>query len=714
MKTSIRTIKQTFYLSLFLLPFILAVTGCGSNGGGGGGGGTSGGSGKTISGVAVAGAIGGADVAVYVLNPDGTDGEVLGTGKTGTDGKYSITLNKAHSGHVRIAVKGGTYKSELDGKDVDNTSLSSILDDASNDAAGVGVTPLTDMVSELTIGRIKKGGTTLTDAHSEANALIAGFYGITGKIEEINPTFDKGSMGTDGFKLGFILGALDTCGNKISPILRSLYIDALGRDISDGIFDGMSAGIQVLISEGIPLPSTSGTTDFLGCLSSYANAPAGSALSDAGIGLGDLTNLVSNIKTAVSSSDATPKSAGLSAGSSGAISAMAFGGKQWLFIAARTQGVVAIDITDPDGSPSVGNGMIKVWNSLYDTTFNQSQVGGVIPLVGADHPQLMVYAYGSKHIALVNADTGAVEYEADLPLAALYPVSFSGGSAYIAGGIPDTGRDGVWLATADGYSFFDRASKKLNDPYPVESPQSLAENMGGDIEHGLLFAPNYAGYGGGVQLVDLIKNKSYYMDDDSYKTNFREKGLSYPDGGAVDSVYQVGIITNEDSPDAGFLNLKTIVKTDATSGVSTFVPGPKGIAHLKLGTYQPTISGSAVDSSTHMALFMAGYSDDIAVGLLQDPSAVPSDKEWTGLQDWRFHTLASYSIARDPHAVAVVNSLKNHKSYGYLLDGGNKKALQLDMNSILTMPALGTTGDEAHQPAEDPLAKGFIVTRSWE
>ena len=26
---------------------------------------------------------------------------------------------------------------------------------------------------------------------------------------------------------------------------------------------------------------------------------------------------------------------------------MAFGGKQWLFIAARTKGVVAVDITDP-------------------------------------------------------------------------------------------------------------------------------------------------------------------------------------------------------------------------------------------------------------------------------------------------------------------------------------------------------------------------------
>ena len=291
------------------------------------------------------------------------------------------------------------------------------------------------------------------------------------------------------------------------------------------------------------------------------------------------------------------------------------------------------------------------------------------------------------------------------PLTATSPVGFSGGSAYIAGAIPDTGRDGVWLATADGYLFFDRATRTLGTKYTYSAPAQLAENLGGDIPHNTLFAANYAP---GVQLVDLVGGTSYYFDGTPFSNAF--PNMYEPDGGSVDSGYQVGIVTNEDSPDVALINLKTVVKTDAgTGGRSTFVPGTGGSVALSLGT--PTISGSAVDSDTHLALFMAGYSSDVAVGRIQDPSAGGT---WQGLSDWRFvRGLTGYSYARDPHAVAVVKNLSNLQAYGYLLDGGVHKTFQIDMAAFLTAPAVGGTGTNAKQLSTDPTTTGIVKTISW-
>jgi len=467
--------------------------------------------------------------------------------------------------------------------------------------------------------------------------------------------------------------------------LRGALFAALSADFSDGVFDGKKAGAAITIGTGTTaLSSTAGTSDFLSCVSGYV--ATGKALIDAGVTPAEVAAAAATVRTGISGSSATPRSTGLSASSSGAISSMAFGGKQWIFIAARTSGVVAIDVTDPTAAVPT----VKVFASLV-TNFGGKPIGGVVPLQGADHPQLLVFAYGSKHVALVNADTGAVEFEADLPLVASSPVSFSGGSAFIAGAIPDTGRDGAWLATADGYVFFDRATHTLTKSYALGTGSFLSENLGGDVGHNLLFAPNYTP---AVQLVDLAADKSYYLEGTAFSTAFPTLGS--PDAGSVDTGLQVGIITNEDTDDVGFINLKTIARTDVAGGKSTFVAGPGGTALLALNS--PTLSGSAVDSDTHLALFMAGFSSDIAVGMIQDPASVPTGGTWVGMTDWRYvNNLTGYAYARDPHAVAVIKNLSNGKAYGYLLDGGAKKSFQIDMSAVLAAPPVGATGADAHR-----------------
>lgn len=660
----------------------------------------------TVDGKITFGPLSGANVSIFTVTALGANGTQIASAVTGLTGAFNLNIPVRPVGAVRVVVTGGTFTSELDGSTVDlgTCSFSYLLDGLKAGLNEISLTPVSDMVDALTVGQL--GGRTIAASHAEAIALLSAFFGFTGNVETVVPTFTAASIGTDGFKYGLVLGALDTLAAKLSPAARCELLDALSKDVSDGLFDGLDHTVPVPLGGGT-LPSTSGTSDFLSSLTNYVNT--GKALADEGITPTDIAATVGEIKQGVADSPITPPATGISVGSSGAISTAAFDGKQWVFVAARTLGVVAIDVTDPVAT----NPTINVWSDLYNTTFSHKDIGGVIPLVGADHPQLFVYAYQSKHAALVNAATGVVEFEADLPIVASSPIGFSGGSAYIAGGIPDAGRDGVWLATADGYYFFNRVTLALEKLYPVDYPAMLAENLGGDVGNGLLWCPNYMQtYVGGVQLVDLNADKSYYMDDAAFESAFRSKGLNFPDAGSVDAKFRIGIITNEDTDDVGFVNLAKITRVDATPpDLSTFLPGTdNGAAHLHLAPSSGIeLSGSAVDGTTHLVLMMAGYSRDIAVGKLTHPSEVPSGS-WQGFSDWRYNSLSSYNYARDPHAVAAVTNITNNKSYGYLLDGGNHRVLQVDLAAFLATPA---TDSDGHGVSNNLVTDGVIINRDW-
>ena len=105
---------------------------------------------------------------------------------------------------------------------------------------------------------------------------------------------------------------------------------------------------------------------------------------------------------------------------------------------------------------------------------------------------------------------------------------------------------------------------------------------------------------------------------------------------------------------------------------------------------------------------MAGYSNDLAVGQIQDPASVAAGGAWNGLSDWVYYTIIGfpYTYATDPHAVAAVN-IKG-KSYGYLLNGSTSPTgvVQIDMSALLAMPRAGTTGDAVHRAATSPTAAG--------
>jgi LVIVD repeat len=719
--------------------------------------------GPTVAGLVYKGPEGGATVNVYPVQSDGSNGISLGTTTTDGSGIFSVTLNSTPSGAIRITATGGTYTSESDGSAVTGTSsISALVDSASSGVSGIVITPVSEFINSYATGLMKAGtAASESDAHASATSLLDNFYSFTlGTMPEtLTPKFAKADItgSPDAFKLGFIISTLALEGHTLNPASPDDLIAGLSADISDGIWDGLADGVPIPFATaksslssairprattGTSLPTTAGTSDWLVNLSLCVTACT--SVTSNGIGIVDVSALLASMSTGVSACTCTPAAVGLNASSSGAVATLAYqpaglsGTHQYLFVAGRDNGVVVVDITDPTATSP----LIKKWPSIV--TGLGGPVGGVIPVIipGQGHPDLFVYAFqSSKKFALLNidklisgTDPDPTVYDSaptDLPILSTSPVGFSGGSAFVSGGIPAGGA--IFLSTADGYGELTQDSVSTGtwaQLFPVEDPnQIIAENMGGDVVHGLLLGGNY----GGIQLVDLNVNKSFYMPyypvisgGNALSTYFPD--INIIDGNSIDTKYRVGILTGEDENVVGFLNLATITETvSTTSGVlNSFAPATGGTAENFLTSSFIEISGSAVDPTTHLALFMAGYSSDLAVGLVQDPTlATPcpssSITTWQGLCDWRYYnintspSLSSYTYATDPHAVGVVvsqgigNSATTGLAYGYLLDTSSAGSstggvVQIDLGAFLNLTANGATGDAAHQPSVDPAA----------
>jgi hypothetical protein len=200
----------------------------------------------------------------------------------------------------------------------------------------------------------------------------------------------------------------------------------------------------------------------------------------------------------------------------------------------------------------------------------------------------------------------------------------------------------------------------------------------------------------------------------------------------VDANLRVGVLTSEDDNAVGFLNLATVTETNSTSAgtLNALAPASGGLVQVVLGTtggyygVGPDIDGAALDRISHLVLFMNGYSVDIAVGQLQDPSTVAPGGTWAGLTDWSYFNLnaspefADYNYATDPHSVGVVVNQTTGTPYGYLFDGSTDHGIvQVDLTNFLALPRAGTTGDAAHQPGVDPgaatTATGGLVLQEF-
>ncbi len=725
-----KSVRKTSEIVFSISVIALMLASCGGSGPVGSAGGSA-----TISGVAVKGLMKGAKATAYEVDSKGRHIKVLGTSNTSSLGEFSIPLSAQPTTPISVEISGGSYISEKDGTSIIATSpIYALIPHATS---GIAVTPLTDMARARALA-LAASGVTLGTAITDADSLISRAFALSAPSpSSIVPEFSTAALTakSDAGKVALAVAALDGLAQKLAANLgiasRDDIYAALSEDYSDGLPDGKNAaGMAVTITSasaalpasamGYDLASEIGAVSavvFAGPAATSADlAIAAAAISSADVALAPVKPIVGATVTSIVPSTVL-SATGVSSSSSGAMSYTSIAGKQYLYVAARNKGVRKIDITNPAAPVEI---TAPTWNGGTLSTnvgYGGAPIGGAMIVSSSTGVYVLAFAYAAKHVALLNPDNGSIVYEGALPIVSTTMVSFSGGSAFIAGAIPVPGK-GAWMATADGYVFFDinaslaaaaGSAPVLTTKHTTPPGVQIAENLGGDIANNYLLAPSSAGQKLGIvnlSTVGSLVTPGFYSLDTTYAASHPVATTSYIDGGAVDTAWGVGVLSYEDTSNVSFINMNGI---SAGTALNTFVPvATNGFVDVPLGG--GTFSGTAVDSGTHQVFGMAGYSTDIFVGQLENPTTAGAGA-WKGMSDWVYYKLTAYASAADPHAVATVFNTQTNKTYGYVLDGSTSPAglRQIDVSGLLALPRT-SVGAHTVAAATNPSALGGPIT----
>jgi hypothetical protein len=516
----------------------------------------------------------------------------------------------------------------------------------------------------------------------------------TKALTSVAPDF-AASTGS-GFKLGVALGVLEQLRKNLS-VTPSELVNAIARDLSDGKPDGKEADALLQLA-GTAMAPTVTTTSLAGAANDYASSTT-TVHHQANI---DISTQVQTIGGAAISQ---ASSSGQLSSSTGAIAPMIVGSKIYVYFAAREDGLIRLDMTDPNHP--VANNMAAV-NTEIRKTF--TSVGGVIPVPTPVNGKqiLLVFSYSSPSLIPVNVTDNAVLPSKDLGITG--SLRFSGASnVKIAGGIADGKRNLVWLATADGLLPVNPVTLSAQAVIPQPEGTRMNENISGDPAGDLVFSPDYRD-NGGVVVFNLAEKKAYVQTVQEWTQMNHINGVQHlwdePDQAALDTTYKVGVISDEGGVQLGLVNYAT--PTGATAAVGVFAPTAY---RLMLPPDNLNDSGEmavAVDSATHIVFAQNAWEESpIVVALLDDPAKGPG---WQGFSKVRYANQAGLGRPGDPHAIGAFNIAG--KAFGFSLvrrsvegptTGRDWDLLTIDLAAFLAAPA-----DADGILTSDPLSDAAI------
>ncbi len=694
-----------------------------------------------------------ANIYVYALNADGSNGQLLCTGASDGNGNFNMTLDAPINGGIRLDSSGGqvVYQNNPPLNYPQTSDDTAIFDTVSSSISSIDLDPISTLADAMTVGEMQMHQTSETGTHSMVNAQLSYFFlfhpGNSGypplELQPADPS-------NQNQRIAAVQGWL-TEGLSLNPNSPDDIYSALDQDIRDGIFDGWDGASRISLDSGNE-PVTAGTTDYLSGAAQWVQGPGAQVL-PSGTGSATLAALTKGVTANVTLF--TPFADGLVPSSTGAMTTLALQGHQYLLIndlnnqnaTPNTDSIIVIDVTDPTHP-----GIPIEWQTpeLNNWTVAGAISGGIAVLAGnSGHPQVFVYDESGR-AALLNASilvNGVPGTD--------QPVDYSGALA-ISGSIPvfsdarvlsGAAWDGCWLgcqielASADGYVDFTLASNSLDEThaFPVLDPtETAAESMGPDIAHYSGYPLLLAGNAGGMQLVDFTNHSSFFLNDSQFHTYFPHfpyagfQGNDDVDANTADLSYEIGVLTPEQgqgttNPYIGLYDIGNISETPASGGnLPTFSFSPGNTLEIPISSNNNLdFTGAAVDSDSHTLALSGSFShSDIALGQIQNLNNLANGQNWIGLTDWVFlNAAASSGLSQfmnqgDPPGVIAFTSLGaiNAKtkgiSYGYMLDASGRGVLQVDINGLLAMPRQGAagSGDPAHQVTGDPATTNDALT----
>ncbi|MBX7250318.1 MAG: hypothetical protein K1X35_14900, partial [Caulobacteraceae bacterium] len=594
-----------------------------------------------------------AEVTVNAVNDDGSDGMVLGKATTGPTGRFRVRLASQPTGAVRVTVTGGAHVSLWDERPIysgpGKNPMSLHLDEAPAADQDVFVTPVSDLVVGVVRG--KDRATALPQASAKARELIAKLFGFTGDPKPLfertgpgltcDPSATTGDLVCRGdlLRLWLLSIALEKTALDLFPDNRDVLYVLLSQDLDDQIFDGKRKAAPQVVYDKYTLPAEAGgkilasncktwypplqSADFKAALAKAGGA--GTALKDAA--MTTLDGMGQGLRVAAMGE------AGLKADppiytSHGGLAASWINGRLWLFVPAGFRGIAALDITDPNARTRE----IKVWEDVvrqgwpefYDgngilktelSTITNSGVIGVVPLFGADHPQLAAYSLGSR-LLLINAENGRLEGTQELPLrrdqrtfggASSQPWFNNTAAIY---NVTSDGENGFWISNVDGYFYFDAKKNSIdkNAGYSFQMDFKYGtENQTAyfndypiiDTDRKIITQPFKYSYRdnrnivvlySGIFQIDMVSKKSYWADSltipvfEPELTTLPVQKWS-PFFTCYDSVGQnifapFGVQSPQVRSKAGFIDLTKLSRTDGSPG--TLLVPPESVTKTEL------------------------------------------------------------------------------------------------------------------------------------
>lgn len=212
-----------------------------------------------------------ATVNIYELNANGGKGDLIaGPLSSDASGQAKFDLPAGLPKRLFIESKGGFYKSEATGKQVqmgDNDGFTAVLEAGTKIAA---VTPFTHMAAALAQAKIQ-GGEVPDSAVISANEVIAKQYGLKSilDIAPIDATASNASQATaEQRQYGLLLAGFSQLAKNLD--VRSVDLaNALAKDWSDGILDGQESGRPIVVANG-PLLGNAGINKLNDAVNQFA------------------------------------------------------------------------------------------------------------------------------------------------------------------------------------------------------------------------------------------------------------------------------------------------------------------------------------------------------------------------------------------------------------------------------------------------------------
>lgn len=193
----------------------------------------------------------GATVAAYLVNADGSNGALIGTATTGTDGTFSMTLNQAPyatASYVRFVATGGTFTSTADKTTQTNGSLELVTPYITTAFDNFVITPLSHVASQR-MTQVASTGGTLAHAYTSAAGMVLPLIWFS---DSILPQ-DTNTAGVD--YLALVPGSSGDTLNAYADALNAVEAYGVKYDLPSSVVEQVLSQSQLTGQASTTLPN---------------------------------------------------------------------------------------------------------------------------------------------------------------------------------------------------------------------------------------------------------------------------------------------------------------------------------------------------------------------------------------------------------------------------------------------------------------------------